>query len=124
MKERPILFSGPMVQAILAGCKTQTRRIVKPQSAVLTDQMARGFGVRPPAVENAAVIPCPYGQVAECFRVLEDGGVLIFKWNENQIPVKEILALTDQQPLFGHTTMKHKRNQTQTHWFTFMKEAT
>ena len=59
---------------------------------------------------------------AECFRVLEDGGVLIFKWNENQIPVKEILALTDQQPLFGHPTMKHKRNQTQTHWFTFLKE--
>ena len=58
---------------------------------------------------------------AECFRVLESGGVLIFKWNENQIPVKEILALTDQKPLFGHTTMKHKKNQTATHWFTFMK---
>ena len=41
---------------------------------------------------------------AECFRVLESGGVLIFKWNEDQIKVSEILKLTPNKPLFGHVT--------------------
>lgn len=56
---------------------------------------------------------------AECFRVLEDGGMLIFKWNETQIKVTEILKLTDQQPLIGNISGRRS----QTHWIIFIKKA-
>lgn len=52
----------------------------------------------------------------ECFRVLKPGGVLIFKWNEDQIKVKEILSLTDRKPLFGHRSGKASK----THWIAFI----
>jgi hypothetical protein len=54
---------------------------------------------------------------SECFRVLSADGVLIFKWNETQIKVSKILALTDQKPLFGHPSGKRAN----THWICFMK---
>ncbi|WP_261803704.1 class I SAM-dependent methyltransferase [Variovorax sp. PAMC26660] len=56
---------------------------------------------------------------AECFRVLEPEGILIFKWNEIQIKVSEVLALTEHKPLFGHKSGKRA----DTHWITFMKPA-
>ena len=55
---------------------------------------------------------------AECFRVLKPNGTLIFKWNEDQIPVKDILALTDQKPVVGHRSGKRSN----THWICFLKE--
>jgi len=54
---------------------------------------------------------------SECFRVLKTGGTLIFKWNECQIPLKEILALTPARPLFGNRGGKAAK----THWIVFTK---
>lgn len=54
---------------------------------------------------------------AECFRVLKTDGVLIFKWNETDIKVSEILKLTPYKPIFGHRSGKRSN----THWICFMK---
>ena len=53
----------------------------------------------------------------ECMRVLDDYGVLIFKWNETSIKRKKILEVIGKDVLFGHNT----RSKNKTHWFCFMK---
>jgi SAM-dependent methyltransferase len=54
---------------------------------------------------------------SECFRVLKAGMVLIFKWNECDILLKDVLKLTDYKPLFGHPSGKAQK----THWICFIK---
>lgn len=54
---------------------------------------------------------------AECFRVLKADGALVFKWNEQDVPVSEILALTPMRPLFGNRCGKRSKS----HWLVFMK---
>lgn len=70
MKERPILFSAPMVQAILAGSKTQTRRVVKS-----------------PGMES----PCPYGEIGDFLWVRETWGVrdgmIVYRANDEDMPL-------------------------------------
>lgn len=56
---------------------------------------------------------------AECFRVLKPFGTLIFKWNEHEVKVSELLKLTDQKPLFGNRCGKNAKS----HWLVFMKPA-
>lgn len=54
---------------------------------------------------------------AECFRVLEPHGVLVFKWNETQVRLREVLATTPEKPLFGQVSGRNGL----THWLVFMK---
>lgn len=73
MKERPILFSGAMVRAILDGRKTQTRRVVKPQPLIADPDSyggarlelgADGYGgIVQENVNGTYTCPvrCPYG---------------------------------------------------------------
>lgn len=87
MKMKPILFSTPMVAAILEGRKTQTRRTVKPQP----DSKATLFSYRPdqwpkkpwiakfkfkeiegaPYYEVTNDYKCPYGKLGDILYVRE-----------------------------------------------------
>ncbi len=53
----------------------------------------------------------------ECMRVLMPYGILIFKWNEAQVTINQVLKAIGKTPLFGHVTGKHGR----TIWCAFMK---
>lgn len=55
----------------------------------------------------------------ECFRVLSPGGTLIFKWNENDIPVSQVLALTPEIPVIGNRCGKSAKS----HWIVYVKRA-
>ena len=51
----------------------------------------------------------------ECMRVLDDYGVLVFKWSETQLKVRTIIKAIGETPLVGHKTSKH------TVWMVYMK---
>lgn len=51
---------------------------------------------------------------SECMRVLKTNGTMVFKWNEEQIKLREILDIFEVRPLYGNKRAK-------THWLVFMK---
>jgi len=83
IKERPILFSGPMVRAILEGRKTVTRRVVKPQPILHTTHWWASHGEGPnwmaegPSLATGGMRQtwawrlCPYGQPGDRLWVRE-----------------------------------------------------
>ncbi|WP_199776150.1 hypothetical protein [Chromobacterium vaccinii] len=82
IKERPILFSGDMVRAVLAGAKTQTRRIIKPQPDVTEERLREldawidGFTLSQQvdgAWQHGFIdAQCPYGEPGDLLWVQEE----------------------------------------------------
>lgn len=75
--------------------------------------MAQKYGVLLPSWETDIK-----AGVNEAMRVLKPGGTFIFKWNEAQININQVLACMDYKPLFGHVTGKHGK----TIWLAFLKK--
>jgi hypothetical protein len=78
MKERPILFSGEMVKAILAGNKTQTRRVIKVRGkyscgepSVHSELNGELKVWKPERVDYSGFVECPYGQPGDLLWVRE-----------------------------------------------------
>lgn len=69
--ERPILFSTPMIRAILEGRKSQTRRIVKKQPHTVGEWIMQGINWLFPNVNPYVNIKCPYGKVGDVLWVRE-----------------------------------------------------
>lgn len=77
MRERPILFSSPMIRALLDGRKTKTRRAVKPQPEVSPEGNLCGAwlsrplgGLLLPQIGDI-VMHCPYGKPGDQLWVRE-----------------------------------------------------
>jgi hypothetical protein len=94
MRERPILFSGPMVRALLAGTKTQTRRISKPvRHPDLGNVYAPGALVLEHEPQHVIDRCCPYGRPGDRLWVRETFGH--FERNENFKPGCEVFYRAD-----------------------------
>ena len=68
---RPILFSAPMVRALLSGTKTQTRRPLRPGTWWTPEHGVIRMAPAGLACTGFALVPCPYGQPGDRLWVRE-----------------------------------------------------
>ena len=89
MKERPVIFNGEMVRAILDGRKTQTRRALNWKRQPYTEMAERDDGSLWPWAEDGEHggdiwFPCPFGEVGDRLWVRETWGVVSHDFDENE----------------------------------------
>lgn len=117
MKERPILFSGDMVRAILAGRKNQTRRVVKPQPTFDMPDFRGSWAWNYKAAKYRSGLPytseCPYGKVGDRLWVREKtsamkSGGLWGDWSDSADARVEYLA--DSSADYFHLSGDQKKN--------------
>lgn len=100
-KERPILFSAPMVRAILDGNKTQTRRFVKITHR--TPGLAACLQPPDPAwvMPSVAVELCPYGQPGDLLWVRENFYIDHGDYaNGERLPVLQCPTTVDEDEIY------------------------
>ena len=95
MKTKPIIFKAEMVTAILAGKKTQTRRIIKPQPE---NNVNFGYSNNM-AYWQPRNIKCPYGKIGDKLWVRENFYVLPHIWaqHHNEQPVHYSADVVNKQ---------------------------
>lgn len=113
VREKPILFCDEMVRAILAGRKTQTRRVVKPQ----------------PTQRQVDLTDCPYGGAGDRLWVRETFGVMERSYHPelgwetdglvNDVPVKDVPIFSPyskQKYFFVYRADGYERVKEEGHW--------
>jgi hypothetical protein len=97
MNEKPIIFSGEMVRAILDGRKTQTRRVIKPQPPAGTFWDGNSNLFCYPDSTIGIMRNCPYGAPGDLLWVRETWASV--KELDNIKP-KELLGSNNTLPLW------------------------
>ena len=107
MKERPILFSAPMVRALLNGTKTQTRRIVKPQADARTTEAFQGadgiwrfsYPTARGQVSHADWdVRCPYGQPGDRLWVREAWRIGAWREDDGKLAIDYLASAPEKTP--------------------------
>lgn len=102
MTERPVIFSGPMVRAILEGRKTQTRRVVKPQPSSgieaaykMPDGRWQWLHLPPPAGVGMGAFAAAY-RPGDVLWVRETFYIDLMPWDTMRLPEQRPAELDDR----------------------------